>query len=231
MEVLTLSKVIGLATVDAINPCALAVLALMLMAILSYSKNRKRVLLSGLSFSLAIFIGYIIYGVLLVKIFQLMQVITTIRLTLYKILGLFAILLGALQLKDSMNYKPGGFMTEMPMSWRPKAKKLIENATGPASSFFVGIFVTLFLLPCTMGPYLIMTGIISMYQLVKVLPWLILYNVIFISPMILITLLVYAGLSNVKDVKKWRDKKIRVIHFIESFILLGIGFAMFMGWV
>ena len=228
---ITLSKVVGLAAVDAVNPCALAVLALMLMAIMSYSKSRKKILLSGLSFTLAIFVGYMIYGVLLVKVFQIVQIITSIRLILYKILGGIAIILGLLQLKDSIKYKPGGFMTEMPISWRPKAKKLISNATGPKSSFFVGIFVTLFLLPCTMGPYLIMAGIMSFFELLKVFPWLILYNIIFVLPMIIITLLVYAGLSNIKDIKKWRDKKIRLLHFIESFILLGIGLGMFMGWV
>ncbi len=231
MEALTLSKVVGLAVVDAVNPCALAVLALMLMAIMSYARDKRRVLLSGLSFTLAIFIGYMIYGIILIKLFHLVQMITSIRLTLYKILGALAFFLGLLQLKDTIWYKPGGFMTEMPMAWRPKAKKIISQATGPKSAFFVGIFVTLFLLPCTMGPYIVMTGIASLYDFLKVLPWLLLYNAIFVAPMVIITLLVYAGLSSVGDVKKWRDKNIRILHFIEAAILLGIGLAMFMGWV
>ncbi len=230
METLTLSKVIALASVDAVNPCALAVLALMLMAIMGTSKSRKRVLASGLSFSLAVFVGYLFYGVILVKLFSVVQAITSIRLTLYKILGAFALILGALQLKDTVWYRPGGVLTEMPMSWRPKAKMIISHATGPKSAFLVGLFVTIFLLPCTMGPYLIMAGIASFYTFLKALLWLLLYNAIFITPMIAITILVYIGLR-VADVKKWRDENIRTLHFIESVILIALGFAMVVGLV
>ncbi len=231
METLMLSKVVSLAIVDAINPCALAVLALMLMAIMSLNKDRKKVLFSGLSFSFAVFIGYILYGLILVKFFSLIQAITSARVVLYKILGWAALLIGILQLKDSIWYKPGGIATEMPLKWRPKAKKLISKATGPKSAFFVGIFVTVFLLPCTMGPYVVMAGAVSFYKFMEAIAWLLLYNAIFISPMVAITLIVYLGLKNIKDIKKWRDEKIRLIHFVESAILILIGAGMIFGFL
>ena len=102
---LTLAKVISLAVVDAINPCALAVLAMMLIAIITYNpKNKMNVILSGLAFSTSVFIMYMIYGIFIIKSFQLVQDITSIRLWLYKILGGAAVLLGALQIKDFICY-------------------------------------------------------------------------------------------------------------------------------
>jgi len=39
---------------------------------------------------------------------------------LYKVLGVVAIILGVLQIKDFITYKAGGFGTEMPISLKTK---------------------------------------------------------------------------------------------------------------
>lgn len=103
---LTLAKVLSLAAVDAVNPCALAVLALMLLAILAFSPDkRKNILLAGLAFTSAVFIMYFFYGLVIIRFFQLIQALTNIRLGLYKALGVAAIILGVLNLKDFIRYK------------------------------------------------------------------------------------------------------------------------------
>lgn len=231
-ESLTNFKIISLAVVDAVNPCALAVLALMLIAILTYNpKNKKKVLLAGLAFTLSVFIMYFIYGLIIIKFFQLVQAISSVRLFLYKALAVVAILLGLLNIKDYFMYKPGSAGTEMPLMMRPKVKKLISGVTSPKGAFFVGIFVTLFLLPCTIGPYLIAGGILSAMNLVQTIPPLLLYNLIFILPMVFITLLVYFGISKVDDVSGWKDRNIKKLHLFAGAIMLILGIAMLLGWV
>jgi hypothetical protein len=229
---LTLTKVISLALVDAINPCALAVLTMMLIAIITYNpKNRKNIIWSGLAFSVSVFIMYMIYGLFIIKSFQLVQGITEVRVYLYKVLGLAAVLLGSLQIKDFLFYKPGSIGTEMPMGLRPKVQKIIKGITSPWGAFSVGLFVTVFLLPCTIGPYIILGGMLSFMEILKTLPMLTLYNLIFISPMLLITFIVYFGLRKVEDVSSWKDKNIRVLHFISGLIILALGVSMLMGWL
>jgi cytochrome c biogenesis protein CcdA len=44
---------------DSINPCAFAVMLLLLSAILSKHKSRRKTLLSGVLFVLAVFISYL----------------------------------------------------------------------------------------------------------------------------------------------------------------------------
>lgn len=229
---LTLAKVISLAVVDAINPCALAVLTMMLIAIITYNpKNKMKIVWSGLAFAAAVFIMYMIYGLLIIRSFQLVQGITEIRVWLYKILGSAAVLLGALQIKDFLFYKPGGVATEMPMGLRPKLNKIINNITSPWGAFGIGLFVTLFLLPCTIGPYVILGGMLSFMEILKTIPMLILYNLIFIAPIIIITGMVYLGLSRVEDVSVWKDKNIRKLHFVSGLIILCFGIAMLIGLV
>ncbi len=229
---LTIAKLISLAAVDAVNPCALAVLTLMLIAILTYNpKEKKNVLFAGLAFTLSVFIIYLFYGLILVKFFQIIQVITSIRLLLYQLLGLAAILLGILQIKDFIKYKPGGFLTEMPLGWRPKVKKIISKITSPRGAFLVGAFVTVFLLPCTIGPYVIASGILSALELFKTLPWLLLYNAIFVSPMLGITLIVYFGIAKVEDISGWKERNIRYLHLIAGLIIFFLGIGMVLGLV
>jgi len=232
IEDLSMAKIISLAAVDAVNPCALAVLTLMLIAILTYNpKDKRNVLLAGLAFTTSVYVLYMFYGLVIIRFFQLVQMLTSVRIWLYKILGLIAIILGILNVKDFFKYKPGGLMTEMPLSWRPKLKKLIGGITSPKGAFTVGAFVTIFLLPCTIGPYVIAGGILSAMDLLKTIPWLLIYNLIFVSPMIVITLLVYAGIARVEDVSGWKDKNIKYLHLTAGTIMFCLGIAMIGGWV
>jgi len=229
---LTLAKIISLAAVDAVNPCALAVLTLMLITIITYNpKNRMNVLLAGLAFTTSVFVMYLFYGLVIIRFFQLIQTLTSIRLMLYKILGFAAVILGILNIKDFLSYKPGGLGTEMPMILRPKVKKIISKVTSPKGAFGVGTFVTVFLLPCTIGPYVIAGGILSVMELMKTIPWLSLYNLIFVSPMIFITLIVYFGITRVEDVSGWKEKNIRYLHLTAGMIIFILGAVMVLGWV
>ncbi|MFH0836230.1 MAG: glutaredoxin, partial [Candidatus Micrarchaeota archaeon] len=58
---LTLAAVVGAAIVDAINPCAFAVLILLLTTILA-SGDRKRTLYAGLAFTAAVYLSYFLMG-------------------------------------------------------------------------------------------------------------------------------------------------------------------------
>lgn len=232
MDHISIGKVVALAIADAVNPCAFAVLTMILVSIIAYNPNKKaNIVWAGLAFALAVFVMYMIYGIFIIKSFQMVDAITSVRPILYKVLGVLALLLGGLQIKDYFIYKEGTLATEMPMSWRPNVKKLISKITSPLGAFGVGIFVTLFLLPCTIGPYIILGGMLSVMEIVKTLPLLILYNLIFISPIFIITGVVYFGMSKVEDIQNWKDKHIRIMHLIAGLIIGGIGVAMIGGWV
>ncbi|HOR06306.1 MAG TPA: hypothetical protein PLR67_02955, partial [Candidatus Dojkabacteria bacterium] len=174
---ISILKVVGLAFTDSINPCALSVLLMMLIAVTTYHpKDRKQILWSGLAFITAVFVTYFIYGLLIVKAFEVLQAFSNVRLYLYKGLAVGAILLGLLELKDFFFYRPGGVGTEMPLFLRPKVQSIIAKATSPLGAFGLGMFVTLFLLPCTIGPYIILGGMLSFGDFLKSVPILSLYN-------------------------------------------------------
>lgn len=229
----TFIEIVSLAAADAINPCALAVIAMVLMAMLVQDpKKRKGVLLAGFAFTLAVFLLYFLYGLIIVKLFQVVIPISGVFSSyMFKGLGLLAIIIGILNIKDFIRYRPGGFTTEMPMGMRLIVKLIIKKIATPGGAFIIGLIVTLFLLPCTIMPYFIASGRLSALSFFEIIPWLIIYNTIFVSPMIAITLLIYFGLTTVEKVAGWKDRNIRMIHLIVGLILCGLGIAMFTGLI
>jgi len=223
-------KISTLALTDSINPCALSVLLMMLIAIATYHpKDKKQILWAGLAFVAAVFITYFIYGLLIVKAFEVVQGISSIKLYLYKGLGAGAIILGLLEIKDFFFYKPGSIGTEMPMIFRPRVQQILAKVTSPLGAFGLGMFVTLFLLPCTIGPYIILGGMLSYGEFVSALPYLTVYNLIFILPMVVIILLVFFGSKSIKQVTEWREKNVKVMHLIIGIIFILLGVSMFFG--
>ncbi len=229
----TIASIILLAIVNAMNPCALAALVMVLISILIANEDKKyKVLLGGLMFTLAVFIGYFIYGIVILQLFRSFADFTaSIAVYVKDGLAILAILLGLFNIKDYISYKPGGLVTEMPMKLRPRMKQIVKAITSPKGAFIAGLLVTLFLLPCTMGPYLIAIGNLSTEgtSIISAFPYLLLYNAIFVIPMIIITFAVYKGFSSAEKVGEWRDRNIKKIHLAAGIILVLLGIVILTG--
>ena len=120
---------------------------------------------------------------------------------------------------------------EVPQRWRPKMKGLIRGVTNPFGAFAVGLLVSLFLLPCTSGPYVVILGLLAAKTtFIKAFLYLILYNLIFILPMAAIVLAIYYGLSP-ERAENWRQKKLRLLHLIAGVILIALGVVILGGWI
>jgi len=230
---LNLGRITMLALADSVNPCAIAVLTMVLITILIQNpEKKKKVLLAGLAFSLSVFIGYLFYGVVIVGFFNsFAELLRENSMFLYNGLAILAMIIGALNIKDYFFYKKGSFATEMPIWMRPKVKKIIDKMTSPLGAFLIGFLVTIFLLPCTIGPYIIASGLLSELGILKSIPWLIYYNLLFILPMIIITFIVYFGFSRVEDVSGWKERNIKILHLIAGILLFIVGVALLAGWL
>lgn len=232
-ETLNFGRITLLALADSVNPCAIAVLTMVLVGILIKNpEKRKRILFSGLGFVLAVFIGYMVYGVIIIQFFKAFaEFLRNSSGYIYNGLGILAMLIGALNIKDFFYYKAGGIATEMPIFMRPKVKKIIKDITSPTGAFIIGFIVTLFLLPCTIGPYIIASGLLAELGTLGALPWLLYYNVLFVLPMLIITLLIYWGFTRVQDVSGWKERNIKKLHLIAGILLFLVGLGLLMGWI
>jgi len=226
-------KITALALADSINPCAIAVLTMVLMSILIQNpEKRKKVLYAGIAFTASVYVGYLFYGLIIIQFFNTFaEILRQNSGLIYNGLAILAMIMGALNIKDYFMYKPGSFATEMPIWMRPKVKRIINKMTSPQGAFIIGFLVTIFLLPCTIGPYIVASGLLAELGTLGAIPWLLYYNLIFVLPMIGITILVFGGFAMVDEVSGWKERNIKLLHLIAGILLFLVGVGLLRGWI
>ncbi len=208
------------ALVDSINPCAIAVLLILLSSLLT-TKDKAQAVKIGLVFSFGLFTAYFLAGLGLFSVFNLFE-LQKYAEYIHWFIGGLAIILGLFNIKDFFWYGKGTSI-EIPLSWRPTMRRFLQSITSPFGAFLAGFIIILFELPCTGGPYLFTVGYLSTLSKVAVVPILLYYNLLFILPLLIIIGLIYWGRSNVESTRKWKNRNIRILHLVAGLILLSLG--------
>jgi len=90
---------------------------------------------------------------------------------------------------------------------------------------FLGAFVAAIELPCTGAPYLAIITLLSQYFDASALLLLILYNLVFISPLVIILLLV-AGGKKLHRIQEWKQAKRAAMRLAIGMILIAMGWLL-----
>ena len=219
---LTVSAVIIAAFADSINPCAFAVLIFLLMYLSSIA-SKKRMIKIGVAYIITIFIVYFLSGL---GIFIFVQKLGFAGIV-FKIAAWISILAGVINVKDFFWYGKG-ITLAIPEKAKPLTEKYIKFATIPAA-IILGVLVSMFELPCTGGVYLaILSLLANNLSQAAAIPWLLLYNLIFVLPLILILLIVIFGVEAGKA-DKVRLEKRKWLKLAMGLIMIILGVAMLFG--
>jgi cytochrome c biogenesis protein CcdA len=216
---LTIPLVIVAGLVDGINPCAFAVLVFLLVSIMSIG-SKRRVLQVGLVYIGAIFIFYFLSGL---GLFALIQV--------SGFSGIFALIAatvafaaGIIMIKDALSGGTGSWLV-IPDSKKDAISRYVKEATLPAT-FILGILVGMFELPCTGGIYLAIISLISQKMtIMDGLPLLLLYNILFVAPLIIILAIVYFGLPP-ERLEAWRTENRVIVRIAMGCLMIAIGIVV-----
>ena len=224
----TLWAVIVAAALDSINPCDFAVLILLLGTLLVIGR-RGKVLGAGISFSVAIYIAYFLMGFLVYSLLGMTIGTRNFRQPFILTVSAVAILVGLWQMKDLLWYGKW-FSIEVPERWKPAVKKMTSSAVTIPGAFVAGLVDALFLAPCTSGPYLAILSLLSQTtDRMKGIGLLLLYNLIFIIPLLLITLGVHFGFTTTARAERWRSARMGTLHFISGLVMVVLGVVMIIG--
>jgi cytochrome c biogenesis protein CcdA len=217
---LTLPLVIASALVDGINPCAFAVLIFLLVTIMSL-ESRRKVLVVGSVFILAVFIFYFLSGL---GIFAIIQSAGISRL-ISAIAAVIALAAGTISIISVFGTGNGQSVLSIPESKKGIIDRYIRKASIPAA-FAVGILVGMFELPCTGGIYLAILSLLSnRMSLMEGIPYLLVYNFFFILPLIVILGIVAYGLP-VERLDQWRTEYRKAIRVIMGVIMILLGIIL-----
>jgi len=222
-SVVPLPILIGAAVVDSINPCAIGVLIFLLAYLTKSAKKRHKMLLHGLAYILAVFLTYLLAGLLLLPLIGSLGQLST---TAYIVLGILVMLAGLLEIKDYFWYGKGPSLALIPGASQRIKFYASHISDSFVSAFTLGIFVALVELPCTGAVYL---AVLSMMSLSGTsfgnISWLIIYNLIFVTPLIIILLFFVQGVS-ASAIEAWRKKHRKLMRLIIGVMLLLLG-----GWM
>jgi cytochrome c biogenesis protein CcdA len=213
---LSLYLVLSAGLLDGINPCAFAVLIFLLMA-LTAAGSKRQVIILGFSYILAVFLFYITAGIGIMSVVSF----TGFSFLFSLIAGAVAIAAGLINIIEGV-YEKSPVSLKMPDSSKEFISSFIKKASLPGA-FVLGILVGIFELPCTGGIYLAVLSLLSSEMtFYDGLPYLILYNLMFVLPLIIIVLLVYFGLSPAY-VNEFRENQKRKFRIIIGTVLLLAG--------
>lgn len=217
----TFGVVTGTAVIDSINPCAIGVLILMLSVLFGAKKTISRMLFLGFLYIGAVMLTYLLAGL------GLLYFLTKIplRVTEYIAIavGVLIVFAGLLEVKDYFWYGRW-FSLSIPASM---AKKLHQYSTKTtiAGVIFLGMFVAGVELPCTGAPYLAIITLLSQYFDFSAFLMLVWYNFVFVSPLIVILLLVATG-TKLHDVKKWKQESRGLMRLAIGLMLIAMGWLL-----
>lgn len=217
----TLSLILVSAAIDSINPCAIGVLILMVSVVLSGKGSAKKLLFLGGLYIFAIFITYLLAGLGLIYFLASVPLFVAEYLSL--IVGGFVILAGILEIKDFFWYGKG-FSLQIPPYFANKIHKYSKNLTVPGV-IFLGAFIAGVELPCTGAPYLAIITVLSLNFNLYAFFLLVLYNVIFVAPLIVILLLV-AGGTKINAIQNWKQANKGYMRLLIGLMLVGLGWLL-----
>jgi cytochrome c biogenesis protein CcdA len=225
-ENLTLFAVIVAALADSINPCVLGVLIFLIAFMTKLFKNKNKMLFGGLLYSAVVYATYLILGFGILKF----TVNVGVASFVYTIAAAVAIIAGLLEIKDYFWYGKG-FSLQM----IPGAAKRIEYFTQKMASMesrhpallylmtaILGIFVVLVELPCTGAPYFAILALLANGDYSQAVPLLLLYNFIFVIPLLIVIGAAYFGTSSDR-LEIWRKKHRGTMRLGIGLFLLTLG--------
>jgi len=203
------------AALDAVNPCELYVLTV-LLTLVFFTGGKRLILRIGVSFAIGMFTAYYLMG------FGLVQLIAYTPQVRYAV-AVLGLLLGARAiLGDTIASFLGKKFKSVPEVFSKKLSAYLRKASSnPVTAFAVGIMSAAFLSPCTSGPYFIALSLIaSLENQAAGLLLLTIYNIIFVAPAIAITLAVYTLRLTTRGLKKWASKERRWMDIIAGLLMI-----------
>ena len=217
----TFITVVTTAAIDAINPCAIGVLILMVSVILASGGSRKRLALLGSLYVFTIFVTYLAAGLGLVYYFQKIPLVLTLYISI--VIGSLIILAGLVEIKDYFWYGRW-FSLSIPASVAKKIHAYSQKVTVPGV-MFLGAFVSVVELPCTGAPYLAIITILSQNFNFGAFLMLVIYNIIFVLPLIVILFLVAGGME-LRKIKKWKQAGREFMRLAIGLLLIALGWIL-----
>ena len=217
---------------DGINPCAFAVLLFFLSLLFitgtnqPFTRLRRKLVLIGSTYIIAIYTAYLFIGLVFIRIFEFVpypHLIATIG-------AVIMIAMGIINIKEY--YWPGRWIsfrrvfTLSTSTLVSKYSKWMTRFLYPAT-FALGFLVGLFEFPCTGGVYMGILGVLAeQTRFFEGVGYLILYNLAFVLPLVVILLLITQKQVYRVSIERWRRRHQRLLRLESGLFMIILGIIL-----
>lgn len=224
----TLLGVISVAAVDSINPCAIAALVLFMSLLSSARIGVSRMWLSGLAFLVACFVTYLGIGFGLLKVLGFLTAFQGLREVMDWLLITVMMGFALLSFRDAVRYHRTGRAADVVLKLPDKLQTRIHRVMKGGlqkrhlilGGLGVGVVVTVLESVCTGQVYVpaLVIMLKSGQSIWRCMVYLLVYNAVFVMPLLIVLGLTCAGLKTPVLVA-WSRRNV-----VTSKILLGLLF-------
>ncbi len=225
--------IVSAGLIDGINPCAFAALIFFISYLTFVGRKRTEILYVGLGYSGAVFITYLLIGFGILSFVQHLSFLPLFSRIVYVLTIIFALVLGILSLYDYIQLKrgrPSEMKLQLPDFLKKRIHQTIREESKSTRYFLAaiaaGFVVSLLEFTCTGQVYLptilFVTNVPSLRG--SAVSYLVLYNLMFIVPLLIIFGVVYWGVTSeqLAFFLKKRAASIKLFTSLLFFVLAGI---------
>lgn len=228
--------VVGAGLVDGLNPCAFATIVFFVSYLTISGRRGREVLAVGAAFTVGIFLTYLTVGLGLHHLLGLFgNLLTTLGRWLY---GLMAALCAVLAVVSFLDFrkarrgKIGDMALNLPHGLRMRINAIIRRGrhsrTFVAGAFVTGILVSFLELACTGQVYLptiiFVMSVPAMRS--RAVSFLVLYNLLFIAPLVVVFILVWYGTTGTKQLTSFLQRHAATVKLGTALLFLVLA-----GWL
>jgi hypothetical protein len=239
--------VIGAGLVDGFNPCAFTVIVFFISFLTLMGYRRREMALIGAFYILAVFATYLALGFGLFKMLYTLKGFFFVSKIIYMAIGTLSLFLGGLAIKDYIVYKKTGntdaMALQLPLVLKNKIHAIVgeyyrKDKTGRKRALFflalsawvVGFMISLLEAVCT-GQLYLPTIVFVLKQgslRGRALFYLIMYNVMFILPLVLVLLAALGGTTS-KQFEAYARRHLGIVKLTMAAVFGTLGVVLWMG--
>jgi len=221
--------------IDGINPCAFATIVFFISLLSCSAKRKGEILRLGFYFILGVFCTYFLIGLGCFKMLNSFKTFILLSKVLYYTIVLSVGILGIVSLYDFFIYAKTrdarNMKLRLPTEIIEKIHGVIEKNLQTKRLFififFTGIVISLLELGCTGQIYLPTLVFMAKEPIMQMRPYfyLLLYNIMFIIPLLAITVLGCLGVS-IFQLNRLSNKNIALSKFLSAVFFFGLAAIM-----
>jgi cytochrome c biogenesis protein CcdA len=232
----SLSAVLIAGLIDGINPCAFATIIFLVSYLTFIGKKSKEILIYGIVFTLGVFVAYLLAGMGLMAGLRQLSGFPMITKGIYLVIAVFAFVLGIISLYDYILFRRGQmsqWKLQLPASFKKRVHKIIREGTQSQRAGYLGTFALGFVIAateviCTGQVYLPTIGYIMTIPKLRVHAFfnLVLYNIMFIIPLVAIFVAVFFGVTSQKMALVTKEHT-GTVKLLTGILFMGLGVFLF----